>query len=110
MNNNIPSIEELEELVDKPENMTLAASDFWNEEDCIVAEVCIKALLTLLKGIEEGKWAIVPCEATELSADVIFRYGQQNDRGGITAYDAYNIAIKAAPDIMKELFGGCDAG
>jgi len=96
MKNNKPSIEELEEAVWRIEHKN-SCHNVPNE-----ISHAAKALLTLLRGIEEGKWAIVPTEAT---SDMLWGY-----KAAVNNPEGYKAAIKAVPQdaILNEIFGGDD--
>lgn len=66
-------------------------------------------LITLLRAIEEGKWVIVPCEATDemINTATYAARGLAWPKKSDMIRAAYKAAISAAPTeaILNEMFG-----
>lgn len=138
-NPNIPSVEELERAVKRLNTYLYcpngaSAEKHAKDDYHRTIHSSTKALLKLLRAIEDGKYAIVPCEATDemtlkglmaFVTEVVKMRPKDMDKldpespqycmqmgaemqNGTRIDEAYKAAIKAAPTeaIMAELFGG----
>ena len=97
-------------LEDKIEDLEAALEKFQLTEDGAEYELPVfqtaHAMRSLLRAIEQGRWAIVPCEAGDRLGEEFLQALFDKSMG--TPFTlCFNAAIKAAPteEIMKELFG-----